>query len=507
MDAFELKEATINDLQQRMVAGEWSAASLTERYLERIDALDRQGPALHAVIEVNPDALSLAQALDEERETQGLRGPLHGIPVLIKDNIDTADRMTTTAGSLALEGSHPGRDSFVARRLRQCGAVILGKTNMSEWANFRSQRSSSGWSGRGGQCRNPYALDRTPSGSSSGTGAAVAANLAVVGVGTETSGSIVSPASACSLVGIKPTHGLISRSGIIPLSRSLDTAGPMARTVRDAALLLGALSGFDPDDDASRPGRGQSPAEYTALLDADGLRGARLGVLRSHFGSHPWVERLIEGRIEQMRSLGAVIIDPVEISHEEAGVYDVILSEFKECLNAYLDGLGPAAPVHSLKAVIEFNERSAAKEMPFFGQELLLAAEQAGLPTEAAYGDAQARRHKAPGVLEETFDQHALDAVVAPTGNPPWLIDWVNGDSPSGWPSVSGLAAISGWPHITVPAGSLVGLPIGLSFIGRAYSEPELLRLAYAFEQATRCRRAPEFRPTAVFSEVPGGRP
>lgn len=496
MNAFELHETTIEDLQARMAAGESTAVSLAKTYLERIDALDRQGPALHAVLEVNPDALAIAQALDEERRAKGPRGSLHGVPVLIKDNLDTADGMTTTAGSLALEGSHPKRDSFVARRLREAGAVILGKTNLSEWANFRSHRSSSGWSARGGQCRNPYALDHSPSGSSSGTAAAVSASFAAVGVGTETNGSIVSPSSACGLVGIKPSLGLVSRTGIIPISVSQDTAGPMARTVRDAAILLGALAGADPDDAATGPIQGRS-FDYAPFLDTDGFEGARIGVLRSHFGSHPGVKRLIEERVEGMRRLGAVFIDPVEISIPDTGEREVFLYEFKAGLNAYLSALDPAAPMHSLQDVIEFNERNADREMPFFGQELFFESEKQGSPADTAYGEAQAKRRRATQAIEETFEKHDLVALVAPTGNPPWLIDWVNGDSLSGWPGASTVASISGFPHITVPSGSLFGLPVGLSFIGRPFSEPSLLRLAYAFEQATRCRRPPEFLSTA----------
>jgi len=499
--AFELEEMTIAELQEGMRTGRFTARSLVEAYLERIEALDRQGPTLRHVLETNPDALEIADRLDEERRTRGPRGPLHGIPLLLKDNIDTADRMTTTAGSLALEGSIPPRDSFVAERLRAAGAILLGKANLSEWANFRSTRSSSGWSGRGGQGRNPYALDRTPCGSSSGTGGAIAANYAAAGIGTETDGSIVCPSSVNSLVGIKPTLGLVSRAGIIPIAHSQDTAGPMARTVADAAALLGALTGVDPRDPATAASRGHAHADYTRFLDPDGLRGARIGIPRKGlFGYSPHADRLAEEAIEVLRDAGAIIVDPADIPN--LGEYDdseftVLLYEFKADLNAYLASLGPGAPVRTMEDVIAFNERERDRSMPFFGQEIFEMAVEKGPLSEKEYLDALARNHRlsrAEGI-DAVMDRHRLDALVAPTGGPAWPIDLVNGDHFLGGASTA--PAVAGYPHITVPAGYAFGLPVGLSFIGRPWSEPTLIRLAYAYEQATRHRRPPRFLPTA----------
>ena len=498
---FALAEATIADLQQGMQSGEYTARSLCAYYLTRIDELDRRGPALRAVIETNPDALAIAGALDAERKAKGPRGPLHGVPVLIKDNIATADRMATTAGSLALVGARPSEDAFVVRQLRQAGAVILGKTNLSEWANFRSGRSSSGWSARGGQCKNPYVLDRSPCGSSSGTGAAIAADFAAVGVGTETDGSVVCPSSACSLVGIKPTLGRVSRSGIVPIAHSQDTAGPMARTVRDAALLLGALAGADPKD----PATGAVPAggeDYTRSLDAGGLKGARIGVARNKlFGYHPATDALVNQAIDVMRQAGAVIVDPADVPH--VGEYDdaeltVLLYEFKADLNRFLGELAPGAPVKTLRDIIDFNERHKDLEMPYFGQDLMLKAEEKGSLTDQPYVDAlaQCRRLARDEGLRPIFEDQRLDAVVAPTGNPPWPIDLVNGDHFLGGSSTP--AAVAGYPHITVPAGYVSGLPVGLSFIGPPFSEATLVRLAYAYERATKLRRPPHFMPTAA---------
>ena len=501
LPGFELEELSINELQARMRSGQETAVSITQKYLNRIEMLDRSGPTLRAVIETNPDALAIAATLDAERKAGRLRGPLHGIPIVVKDNIGTADRMTTTAGSLALEGSRPTGDAPVVARLRHAGAVILAKTNLSEWANFRSSRSTSGWSGRGGLCRNPYALDRNTSGSSSGTGAGVAANLAAAGVGTETDGSIVSPSNHGSLVGVKPTVGLLSRTGIIPISHTQDTAGPMTRTVRDAAILLGAMAGIDPADDATKAAAGHLAPDYTAFLDPNGLRGARIGVPRKKlFGYSPWSDRLAEDAIAVMKQLGAIVIDPAD-EHATGDIGDaemtVLLYEFKAGLNAYLAALGPGAPVKSLADAIRFNITHAAREMPYFGQEIFEEAEKKGPLTEVAYRNAllHCRRNARDLYLDQMLHAHRLDALVMPTDSPPWTTDLVNGDHFLGGSSTP--PAVAGYPHVTVPAGYAFGLPVGVSFVGAAWSEPTLLRLAYAYEQATKHRHAPNFAPTA----------
>ncbi len=496
---FALDEATLPQLQAWMQSGRYTSRQLVELYLDRIERLDRSGPALNSIIEINPEARAIADGLDAERKEKGPRGPLHGIPVVIKDNIDTADRMMTTAGSLALEGSIAPRDAFVVERLRAAGAVILAKTNLSEWANFRSTKSTSGWSGRGGQTRNPYVLDRNPCGSSSGTGTAVAANLAAIGVGTETDGSIVCPASVSGLVGIKPTIGLVSRSGIIPIAQSQDTAGPMARTVADAAVLLGVLAGTDPRDPSTAKPR-RSLKDLAAVLDAGALKGARIGVARRRFfGYSAAADRVIEAAVTAMKSAGAVIVDPADVPG--AGTLDdceleVLLYEFKAGLNAYLAGLGPSAKVRSLADVIAFNERERAREMPFFGQEILVMAQAKGPLTTPAYRRALAScraRARARG-LDAVLDRLKLDALVAPTGSPAWPIDLINGDHFLGASSTP--AAVAGYPNVTVPAGEVSGLPVGMSFIGRAWSDARLIGLAYAFEQATRHRQPPRFIPT-----------
>jgi amidase len=499
-DAFELDEVTIAELQEGMKTERFTAQSLAKKYLERIDDVDKKAPAINSVIEINPDALTIADALDRERKQNGPRGPLHGIPVLIKDNIDTADRMMTTAGSLALLGSIPSQDSFVAKKLREAGAVILGKTNLSEWANFRSGHSSSGWSGRGGQTRNPYVLDRNPCGSSSGSGAAVAANLCAAAIGTETDGSVVCPSSANSLVGIKPTLGLISRAGIIPIAHSQDTAGPMARTVADAAILLGALTGIDGRDSATKASQGKSHSDYTRFLVKDGLRGARIGVARKFFGFNDQVDKRMESLIDEIRKLGAVVVDKAEIP--TAGKFDdsefeVLLYEFKADLNAYLAGLGSKAPVRTLKDIIEFNEKNRDQEMPYFGQDLFLKAQAKGPLTDKKYVQALRKNRllsRSQGI-DFAIRKHRLDAMIAPTGGPAWPTDWINGDHFSG--GYSSASAVAGYPHITVPAGYVFGLPFGISFFGTAWSEPKLIKFAYAFEQATRVRRAPGFISTA----------
>jgi amidase len=497
---FELEEVTVAELQAGMASSRWTSRRIVEQYLERIAALDRTGPSLHAILETNPEALDIADGLDRERAAGRTRGPLHGVPVLLKDNVDTADRMTTTAGSLALEGSVPPRDSHVAERLRAAGAVLLGKANMSEWANIRSSRSSSGWSARGGQCRNPYVLDRNPCGSSSGSAAAVSANLGAVAVGTETDGSIVCPAAANGVVGIKPTVGLVSRAGIIPISHTQDTAGPLCRTVADAAALLTALSGPDPRDRATAAAAGHGTPDYTRFLDPAGLSGARIGVAReTFFGYSDVADRLAESALEAMRGAGAVIVDPADIPH--AGTYDdaeleVLLYELKADLNAYLATLGPAALVRTLADVIAFNEREREREMPYFGQELFVRAEAKGPLTTPAYRTALrdcGRLSRRLG-LDAVMGRHRLDALVAPTGNPAWPTDLVNGDHFTG--SSSTPAAVAGYPSVSVPMGDAWGLPVNLSFVGRAWSEPVLIRLAYAFEQISMHRKPPRFLPT-----------
>jgi amidase len=501
---FELAGATIVELQAAQAEGRWSARALAEAYFTRMDQLDSGGPRLSAVIERNPDALDIATALDRERAQQGPRGPLHGIPVLLKDNIDTAGRMHTSAGSLALAESIAPRDAFLVARLRDAGAVILGKANLSEWANFRSTRSSSGWSARGGQTRNPYALDRNPCGSSSGSAVAAAADLCAVAVGTETDGSIICPSRACGLVGLKPTVGLVSRAGIIPISASQDTAGPMARTVADAAALLSAMAGIDPADPATAASRGHAAADYTVFLERDALRGARLGVVRGMFGGNPQVARVMEQALADLARLGAEIVDPVVFPTQgqfDDAEYEVLLYEFKAGINAYLAALGPAAPVKSLAEVIAFNLRHRERQMPYFDQEILVAAQEKGPLTSAGYLKALAtcRRLSTVEGIDAVMDQHRLDACIAPSGGPAHLTDLVNGDYYTGTGSAT-FAAVSGYPHITVPAGDAFGLPIGLSFFGRAWSEPRLVAFAYAFEQATRHRQAPGFLATLDIS-------
>jgi amidase len=499
---FDLDEATIADLQQRLLSGRETAHSLAEKYLARIDAIDRRGPSLHSVIETNPDALTIADQLDAEWKSRGPRGPLHGIPILIKDNIATADRMMTTAGSLALAGTKPPTDAFVVQRLRQAGAVILGKTNLSEWANFRSTHSTSGWSGRGGQTKNPYALDRNPSGSSSGSGAAVAANLCAVAIGTETDGSIVSPSNNNSLVGIKPTLGLVSRSGIIPIAHSQDTAGPMARTVADAAVVLAAIAGTDPDDPPTK-----RATQVNYALDANALRGARIGVVRNRlFGYSRAADEIAEKAIADMKAQGAVIVDPANIptlGKFDDSEFDILLYEFKTDLNKYLTRLGPASPVHTLADIIAFNDEHKDQEMPYFDQEIMKQAEKKGPLTEAKYRANLAKDHQLSRALgiDAVMTKSKLDALVAPTGGPAWLIDLVNGDGGTATaPAPSTVTSVAGYPHVTVPAGYFRGLPVGISFFGRAWSDAKLIRLAYAYEQATKHRRPPTFAATAQVS-------
>jgi amidase len=470
-----------------------TARQLTEAYLARIARYDKE--VIRSVIELNPDALAIADALDRERAAGHTRGPLHGIPILIKDNIDTADRMRTSAGSLALAESIAARDAHIVRRLREAGAVLLGKTNLSEWANFRSTKSTSGWSARGGLTRNPYALERNCCGSSSGTGAAISANFATIGIGTETDGSIVCPSSACGLVGVKPTLGLVSRSGIIPIAHSQDTAGPMTRTVTDAAILLGAMAGVDSLDPLTASSRGRAHADYTRFLDPNGLRGARIGVARQYFGFSPHVDRIMKDALDALTKLGATLVDPVEVAHTNdygATELEVLLYEFKTDLNAYLAQLPTTVKTRTLADLIKFNEDNREREMPYFGQELFLQAQAKGPLTTPAYRKALAKNHRlsrAEGI-DATVKKHRLNAIVAPTGGPVWTTDLVNGDHYTG--GYSSASAVAGYPHVTVPAGHAFGLPVGLSFFAGAWSEPALLKYAYAFEQGTKARTAPK---------------
>ena len=503
-DSFaRLEEATITELQAAMAAEQLTAQRLVEMYLERIEAIDRHGPTLNSVIEVNPECLDIARALDQERASKGARGPLHGIPILIKDNIATTDRMQTTAGSLALVGSRPAREAFVAQRLREAGTILLGKTNLSEWANFRGDPSTSGWSGRGGQTRNPYVLDRNPCGSSSGSGAAIAANLAAASLGTETDGSILCPSSINSLVGIKPTVGLTSRAGVIPIAHSQDTVGPMARTVADAAALLGAITGVDARDSATSASAGKFYTDYTQFLDPQGLQGARIGVARQvYFGHNAKADAIANAAIERMRELGATIIDNADIPtakqmSESKGEMTVLLYECKADLNAYLADLLDS-PVRTLTDIIAFNAAHADEELIYFGQELLIRAEATTSLDDPTYlvALAENRRLSRQEGIDAVMEQFQLDALVMPSTSPAWPIDLINGDH-TGWGS-SQPAALAGYPAITVPAGYTFELPVGITFMGRAYSEPTLLKLAYAFEQATKVRHAPSYLPTVT---------
>ncbi len=505
MAAFtELEEATVAEMQAAMMAGRLTARELVERYLARIALLDTQGPTLRSIIESNPEALDIADALDRERAASGPRGPLHGIPVLLKDSIETADQMHTTAGSLALLEARPTRDAFVAERLRAAGAILLGKANLSEWANFRSTHSASGWSARGGQCRNPYALDRTPCGSSSGSAVAVAANLTAASLGTETDGSILCPGGVNGVVGIKPTVGLTSRSGVVPIAHSQDTVGPFGRTVADAAALLGIIAGVDSRDPSTAASARRAHSDYTQFLDLNALRGARIGIPREvYFGYSEKVDAIAEAAIQRLAALGAVIVDPANIPtaqqmRDSDAELTVLLYEFKADLNTYLATLGGEAPVRTLADLIAFNQVHAEQEMPYFGQEHFLMAQEKGPLIDSAYLEAleQNRRLARQEGIDAIIEQHQLDALLLPTGSPAWTIDVINGDHHVGGSAQP--AALAGYPAITVPAGDVFGLPVGVTFIGGAFSEAKLIRFAYAFEQATRARRPPRFLPTAV---------
>ncbi len=497
-----MPERSIAELSASMASGELTCRALTESYLERIEVLDSGGPRLNAIIELNPQALELAETLDAERKAGKLRGPLHGVPVMLKDNIDTHDRMQTTSGSLALEGHYAARDAFLVERLRAAGALILGKTNLSEWANFRGSPSVSGWSSRGGLTRNPYALDRTACGSSSGSAVAVAANLCAAAVGTETDGSVICPAQTNGIVGFKPTLGLVSRSGIIPIAHSQDTAGPMARTVEDLAALLGAMTGVDARDPATLASREHALMDYRPLLDPHGLQGARIGVARNMAGSNPRILAILEGCLHILRAAGAELIDPADVEQFDKFVHsevEVLLYEFKADLDAYLAEVGPDVEVHSLQEVVHFNEENRERVMPYFGQERMQAAAKKGPLTQKKYQNALARnlRLARQEGLQATLDTYKLDALVMPTGGPAWTIDLVNGDALNWDMESTSPPAVAGYPHLTVPAGYIFGLPVGLSFIAGAWQEPVLLRLGYAFEQASHVRVPPDFRPTA----------
>ena len=497
-----VEEVTITELQAAMKAGRLSAESLVRIYMQRIEELDSAGPTLRSVQELNPDAIAIARALDAER-ARGPRGPLHGIPILLKDNIATADRMETTAGTLALVGARPREDATIAKRLREAGAIILGKASMSEWAYFKSTPGSSGWSARSGQAKNPYALNRTPCGSSSGSAIAVAANLVTVAIGTETDGSIICPSGVNGVVGVKPTVGLTSRAGVIPISATQDTVGPFARTVTDAAIVLGALVGADPRDPVTLASADKSQTDYARFLDADGLQGARIGVPRDgYFGYSAKADAVANQAIEVLRARGAVVLDPVKIPNFDRAALSaseliVLLYEFKAGVNAYLAELTPGARVRTLEDIIEFNKKNAVENLPYFGQELLLRAQAKGALTEAEYLEAleKCRRLGGREGFDVAMDQNQLDAMVAPTTTPAWTIDLVNGDQFRGSSAKS--AALVGYPLVSVPAGAAMGLPVGITFMGRAWSEPLLLRLAYAFEQATKARRPPQYPATS----------
>jgi len=497
-----LPEWTIADLNEKFESGELSARQVAELYLQRIEAVDKSGPYINSIIELNPEALEIADGLDKERKAGKVRGALHGIPILLKDNIDTHDHMQTTSGSLALEGNIAAKDAFIVRQLRKAGAVILGKTNLSEWANFRGKRSVSGWSSRGGLTRNPYALDRSACGSSSGSGAAIAANLAVAAVGTETDGSIICPSQTNGIVGIKPTLGLLSRSGIIPIAHSQDTPGPMARMVADAAVLLGAMTGVDSADSATRLSRKRGLSNYVKYLTYDGLQGARIGVARNMAGTNPRVLKIFEHCIEVMKQLGAVIVDPADVPNFnkfDETEKEVLHYELKADLNKYLKTLDANARTHSLEELVKFNEENTDRMLPYFGQEHMLTALEKGTLSDKKYKSALAKnlRLTRKDGIDAALKKHKLDALIVPSGGPAWMIDLANGDSHNWDMESTSPAAVAGYPHITVPAGYVFGLPVGISFFSTAWQEAKLIQFAYAFEQATQYRRQPRYLPTA----------
>ncbi|ALI97748.1 amidase [Rufibacter tibetensis] len=496
---FQLNEATIQDLQRRMQSGELTSKAITQLYLDRIKAVDKSGPKTNSVIEVNPDAIQIAEAMDQERKAGKARGPLHGIPVMVKDNVDTHDKMSTSAGALALAENKATKDAFIVSQLRAAGAVLIGKTNLSEWANFRSTESSSGWSGRGGQTKNAYVLDRTPCGSSSGSGVAVSANLCVVAVGTETNGSIVCPSAVSGVVGFKPTVGLVSRSGIIPISHTQDTAGPIARTVTDAAILLGMLAGVDPNDSVTKESTGKAQTDYTKFLDANSLQGKRIGVEKSFLKGHVAIDAMLQQALEQLKSKGATIVE-VEVMKKIREVsgnsFKILQYEFKDGVNKYLATAN--AKVKTLSDVIAWNKQNEATSMPFFKQEILEMSDKLGDLNSKEYKEALAKQVSGSReAIDNIMKEHNLDAITGPTYGPSWCIDLVNGDSFTGY-GLSTPAAISGYPHITVPMGQVQGLPVGISFFGRAYSEPQLLGIAYAYEQVSKNRKAPQFLKTTI---------
>lgn len=496
---FPLNEKSISDLKSDFDKGVLTTTQATQHYIDRIRAIDKSGPSLNAVIEINPDALKIAKKLDEEHKSGIVRGPLHGIPVMLKDNIDTAGKMMTTAGSMALVGNYCSKNSWVAQKLEEAGALILAKTNLSEWANFRSSRSSSGWSGRGGQTRNPYITDRNPCGSSSGSGVAVSANLCTAAIGTETNGSVVCPSSHNGIVGIKPTVGLVSRAGIIPIAHSHDTAGPMTRSVKDASIVLGALTGLDPKDNYTKKSAGNSYTDYTQFLNEEALSGKKIGLAKQFSGFHSEVDLLMEQVVKDLSSLGATVVemDKGDLNGKSgANAYEVLLYEFKHDLNKYLAACSSDIKVRSLEELIQFNKDHAAREMPYFGQEVLLEAQAKGNLSDEKYENALENVLKAngPDGIDKALDKYSIDAIIAPTGSPAWPIDLINGDHFMG--GSSSPAARSGYPNITVPMGFIHGLPVGLSIFAETFSEPKLISFAYAYEQATKHRKAPKFIPT-----------